>query len=447
MEIKVRKPFCLSFKGVPTPLKLLCDNVSGSLVLSESLNKLISLVRTKVDEALLNTMIRFYDPLLHCFTYRDFQLVPTLEEFSSILGLPVLDQMPYTGEEETPKLEDVAAALHLPRSEIKKVWVNKGDYTGVPIDFLYSQADILINAMSMDALEKVLACLIYGQVLLPRYDKIVDVIALKIFISNNPVPTLLGDLLHSIHHRSSKGKGCVLGCAPILHKWFISHLPRSMIKNEEGLTWVQRIIRLSYDDIIWSQKDFEGTHLFDSCGDFPNVPLLDTTGKKKLFIRAWSKVKKVCTKELGPRNYIPSDLYFRWIYDQVIEHDMPYPSDTPIVPRVTPPVIPVVLEPYVPAPKEDLAVTIASLRREKADLESRLQKIEAEKAVLVADAKERDSMLDYFSRKWKIEDFVSPDQIQSWEREIDRLVQERNEMIKAHKEEIRILKRKRRAGD
>src|SRR4051812_45300568 len=99
MGIKVRKPFCLSFKGVPTPLKMLCDNVSGSLVLSESLNKLISLVRTKVDEALLNTMIRFYDPLLHCFAYRDFQLVPTLEEFSSILGLHVLDQMPYTGEE------------------------------------------------------------------------------------------------------------------------------------------------------------------------------------------------------------------------------------------------------------------------------------------------------------------------------------------------------------
>src|SRR3954470_3777616 len=112
MEIKVHKPFCLSFRGIPTSLKILCDSVSGAHVLSESLNRLISLVRTKVDETLLNTMIRFYDPLLHCFTYRDFQLVPTLEEFSFILGLPVLDQMPYTGEEEAPKLEDVAAALH-----------------------------------------------------------------------------------------------------------------------------------------------------------------------------------------------------------------------------------------------------------------------------------------------------------------------------------------------
>ncbi|XP_058725899.1 uncharacterized protein LOC131597206 [Vicia villosa] len=447
MGIKVRKPFCLSFKGVPTPLKMLCDNVSGSLVLSDSLNKLISLVRTKEDEALLNTMIRFYDPLLHCFTYRDFQLVPTLEEVSSILGLPVLDQMPYTGEEETPKLEDVAAALHLPRSEIKKVWVNKGEYTGLPIDFLYNQADILINATSMDALEKVLTCIIYGQVLFPRYDKIVDVIALKIFISNNPVPTLLGDLLHSINHRSSKGKGCILGCAPLLHKWFISHLSRSTIKNEEGLTWAQRIIKLSYDNVIWSQKGFEGSHLFDSCGDFPNVPLLDPTGKKKLFIKAWTKVKKIGVRELGMRNHIPSDLYFKWVYDRVVEHGIPYPSDTPIVPRITPPAVHVEVEPYVPAPNEDLAATIACLRQEKADLEKRLHKVEEEKAIMAANAKERDSMLDYFSRKWKIEDFISPDQIQSWEQEIDRLVQERNKMIKAHKEEIRSLKRKRRLED
>ncbi|XP_058733678.1 uncharacterized protein LOC131605323 [Vicia villosa] len=399
MEIKVRKPFCLSFKGVPTPLKLLCDNVSGSLVLSESLNKLISLVRTKVDEALLNTMIRFYDPLLHCFTYRDFQLVPTLEEFSSILRLPVLDQMPYTGEEETPKLEDVAAALHLPRSEIKKVWVNKGEYTGLPIDFLYNQADILINATSMDALEKVLACIIYGQVLFPRYDKIVDVIALKIFISNNPVPTLLGDLLHSIHHRSSKGKGCILGCAPLLHKWIISHLSRSTIKNEEGWTWAQRIIKLSYNDVIWSQKGFEGSHLFDSCGDFPNVPLLenfdygaDPTGKKKLFIKAWTKVKKIGVRELGMKNHIPSGLYFKWVYDRVVEYGIPYPSDTPIVPRITPPVVHVEVEPYVPAPNEDLAATIACLRQEKADLEKRLREVEEEKAIMAANAKERDRL-------------------------------------------------------
>ncbi|XP_058742408.1 uncharacterized protein LOC131614888 [Vicia villosa] len=460
--------------------------MSGTFELSGSLNRLISLVRTKVDEVLLNTMIRFYDPLLHCFTYRDFQLVPTLEEFESILGLPVLNQIPYTGEEEAPKLEDVAAALHLPRSEIKKVWVSKGEYSGLPIDFLYGQAEILIKATSMDALERVLALLIYGQILFPRYDKIVDMIAIKIFISNNPVPTLLGDLLHSIHHRSSKGKGCILGCAPLLHKWFISHLPRSTIKNEEGLTWVQRIMKLSYDDISWSQKEFKGVQLFDRCEEFPNVPLLgtrggisynpilarhqfgfalkdkprsiylsaedfdynsDTTGKKRLFIRAWSMVKKVNIGELGSRNYTPSDLYFKWIYDRVVEFGIPYPSDTPVVPRITPPAALIVFEPYVLSPDEDLIATVNQLKRERDDYERRLQKAEAEKEALIADVKEKEGLLDYFSRKWKVEDFVPPDQINSWEQEISKLVQEREEMIKSHREEVRILKRKRHLED
>ncbi|XP_058781208.1 uncharacterized protein LOC131655337 [Vicia villosa] len=338
----------------------------------------------------------------------------------------------------------------------------------------------------MDALEKVLALLIYGQVLFPRYEKIVNVIAIKIFLSNNPVPTQLGDLLHSIHHRSSKGKGCILGCAPLLHKWFISHLSRSTINNEEGLTWVQRIMKLSYDDIIWNQKEFEGIQLFDCCGEFPNVPLLgtrggitynpilaqhqfgfalkdkpcsiylsgenfdydsDTSGKKKLFIRAWSKVKKVGIRDLGNRNYIPSDLYFRWIYDRVVEFGIPYPSDTPVVPRITPPVVPVVFEPYVPYPNEDLTATVNQLKREMDYYKRRLQEVEAEKEALIANAKEKEVLLDYFSRKWKIEDFVSPDQINLWEQEISRLVQEREEMIKTHKEEVRVLKRKRRQED
>ncbi|XP_058787591.1 uncharacterized protein LOC131661943 [Vicia villosa] len=351
MELKVRKPFFLNFEKVPTPLKVFCDNIYVSLRFSESLNTLISLVRTNVDETLLNTMIQFYDPLLHCFTFRDFQLVPSLEEFSYLLGLPILDRIPYTGKEEDPKWEDIAAALHLPKAEIEK---------------------------------GVLSLLIYGQVLFHHYDKIVDVDAIKIFLSKNPVPTLLGDLLHSIHFRASKRKGCVLGCAPLLHKWFILHLHRSVRRNEEGLTWAQRIMKLSFDDVICAEY-----FSYDS----------DEANKRDIFIKAWSKVKKVGAKDIGRRNYIPLDPYFQWIYDRVVEFGMSYPSDTPIVPRITPPAVPVAFEPYVPSPNEDLVATVNQLKREMDDFERRLREAEAEKEVLIANAKEWETLLDYFSRK------------------------------------------------
>ena len=67
---------------------------------------------------MLKVLFRFFDPLHHCFIFPDYQLVPTLEEVSQLLGVYVLDQMPFTGLEETPKPEVIAKALHLRRSDI-----------------------------------------------------------------------------------------------------------------------------------------------------------------------------------------------------------------------------------------------------------------------------------------------------------------------------------------
>ncbi|XP_058741264.1 uncharacterized protein LOC131613628 [Vicia villosa] len=71
------------------------------------------------------------------------------------MDIPIHDQIPYTGEEGGPKLEDIAAAFHLPKAEINKVWINRRDYSGIPMDFLYEKAKIFAKALSMDALENI----------------------------------------------------------------------------------------------------------------------------------------------------------------------------------------------------------------------------------------------------------------------------------------------------
>jgi len=43
---------------------------------------MLSILKTDVDEGLLNTLVQFYDPLYHCFTFLNYQLVLTLEEYS-----------------------------------------------------------------------------------------------------------------------------------------------------------------------------------------------------------------------------------------------------------------------------------------------------------------------------------------------------------------------------
>ena len=64
---------------------------------------LLSLVTTMLDEQMMSVLFQFFDPLHHCFTFPDYQLVPTLEEFSGLLGISILEQTPFTGLEIAPR--------------------------------------------------------------------------------------------------------------------------------------------------------------------------------------------------------------------------------------------------------------------------------------------------------------------------------------------------------
>ena len=56
--------------------------------------------------------------------------------------------------------------------------------------------------MDLHVFEEVLALLIYGLVLVPNPDQLIDVNAIKIFLSRNHVPTFLRDIMHSLHTRT-----------------------------------------------------------------------------------------------------------------------------------------------------------------------------------------------------------------------------------------------------
>ena len=74
---------------------------------------LLSLVISRIKEYMVKVLVQFFDPLHYCFTFPDYQLVPTLEEFSQLMGTPILDQLPFKGIERDPIPEEIARALHL----------------------------------------------------------------------------------------------------------------------------------------------------------------------------------------------------------------------------------------------------------------------------------------------------------------------------------------------
>ncbi|XP_050875825.1 uncharacterized protein LOC127079490 [Lathyrus oleraceus] len=267
-----------------------CPNLTelkklGSMIVSPGdfraqYGRLMGILKTKVEDGVLNTLVQFYDPLYHCFIFPDYQLIPTLEEYSYWFGLPVSDKLPFSGSENTLIPAAIAEAFHLETSVVKDNFTKKEGILGLTSRFLLEKAFIFVEADSRDAFEAIFALLIYVIVLFPNIDDFVDVNIVRIFLISKPVPILLGDTYHSIHHRTKKGGGTILCCAPLLYKRFISHLPKSRLfrENPQKLKWSQRFMSIDQGSIHWYDPSYDVEVIIDSCGEFPNVPLLGVHG-------------------------------------------------------------------------------------------------------------------------------------------------------------------------
>ena len=85
-----------------------------------------------------------------------------MEEFSQILGIPILDQFPFTDLEEAPKPEVIAAALHLKRPDIVSNWEIRSEVKGFLAKFLIEKAQLFWDDLDFQNFEELLALIIYG---------------------------------------------------------------------------------------------------------------------------------------------------------------------------------------------------------------------------------------------------------------------------------------------
>src|ERR1043165_9210071 len=182
-------------------------------------------MKTKMNDGLLFTLVQFYDLSYHCFTFPNYQLVPTLEEYSYLFGRPITSVVPFTGLEKEPKYHEIAAITHLKRSEIEVFFFSKGCIRGLTAAFLLKKDRYFADIKSMKAFKAIFALLAYGLFLFPNIDNFVDLNAIRIFMIGNPVPTLLVETYYSIHLRNFYREGEIICCTSLLYCWFTSHLP------------------------------------------------------------------------------------------------------------------------------------------------------------------------------------------------------------------------------
>ena len=70
----------------------------------------LDLTKLEVQMDTISALIQFYDPPLRCFTFQDFQLAPTLEEFDRILNFS--KDKAYVGIGQTVEVKVVFRASH-----------------------------------------------------------------------------------------------------------------------------------------------------------------------------------------------------------------------------------------------------------------------------------------------------------------------------------------------
>jgi len=145
------------------------------------------------------SLTQYYDQPSRCFTFEDFQLVPTIEEFEAILGCPLGGRKPYMFSGFYPSMSRIAEIVRILARELDRVKQSNNGVVGIPRRCLEEKPKGLANQSKWPPFIDILALLIFKVVLFPNMDGLVDLAAIDAFLGfhnskESPVVALLADM-------------------------------------------------------------------------------------------------------------------------------------------------------------------------------------------------------------------------------------------------------------
>ncbi|KAL5162260.1 hypothetical protein HKD37_07G019400 [Glycine soja] len=258
--------------------------------------KILDLTVAEVFTEAVVSLAQYYDQPLRCFTFGDFQMVPTIEEFEEILGCPLGGRKPYLFSGFLPSLSKIAAVIGDSAKELDRMKQIRNGVVGLPRKYLEGKARDMASQEKWGPFADILALLIFGVVLFPNVDGLIYLAAIDAFLAyhhskESPVVAILADLFDTFHWRCEKNSSRIVCCLPALCVWLISHLFRQDTRHpcplqsyrscaEKGrVDWDQHLAGIGGSAINWFPRWKEGKEgILFSCGDYPNVPLIGTRG-------------------------------------------------------------------------------------------------------------------------------------------------------------------------
>ncbi|XP_027348051.1 uncharacterized protein LOC113859490 [Abrus precatorius] len=265
LHLKVKKADTTSLRELGKKLKTV-----QQLTLVRRYGNILRLMEVNVQEDAITALAQYYDSSLRCFTFQDFQLAPTLEEFEQILDLPLEGQQPYLPMKHHASLPTIANVLRIPPVELQQAYQEKHQNRGFTREFLERQMHNLAEKEDWETFIDVLALTIYSIVLFPKHDNFVDLAAIDVFLacknqSENPVPILLANIYCTLSFcHETKGKR-IICCLPMLYIWLTAHvfkrpseikcpitdLLRFQIGQKNGQEWANHLASLNEGHVKW----------------------------------------------------------------------------------------------------------------------------------------------------------------------------------------------------
>ncbi|KAG8502514.1 hypothetical protein CXB51_001100 [Gossypium anomalum] len=261
------------------------------------------LLDVRVDKHLFRVMVQFWNFAYKCFTFGEIDLVPTIEEYTTLLRCPKVQVRKtyarvFNGQTFAKNLMSI--------SGMNEPWVTtriqqKGDSKCIPWENL---RDLVLTYPDERKRVDIFALSIYGLVVFPKALRHVDEAVIDLFDrlekGITPVPVILAKTFRSLSTCQKTGEGRFIGCAQLLMVWFHRHFWRldkisyqvfsesySPLKEEVAIQmrediskekWMEILQNLKEGDIEWRAYWMVPDEIMYRCGNFDWVPLLGIWG-------------------------------------------------------------------------------------------------------------------------------------------------------------------------
>jgi len=173
---------------------------------------------------------------------------------------------------------------------------DRNGVVGIPWKRLEEKVEALANQGEWTSFINMLALLVFGTILFPNVDGLVDLAAMDAFLAyhhdkESLVIAVLADAYDTFDLRCKKSSARIVCCTPALYVWLASHIfyhegrsvcplqSHCMCSEKGKANWGELLAGMMGASIRWFPRWKEGgARVLCSCEGFPNVPLIGTRG-------------------------------------------------------------------------------------------------------------------------------------------------------------------------